>query len=126
MLVKHFSRNEWEVVVLLSLLHCLLMTLSQFIVKLLLIVEEEEFILEDIRAPHFHGFLLFNFFFDSLQCITLLLEFCFLLHLSSVQFFSHLRKVGFQDVLVGKPIAKGNFLPKLEYVGWFFNLRFRF
>ena len=48
MLVKHFSRNEWEVVVLLSLLHCLLMALSQFIVKLLLIVKEEEFILKDI------------------------------------------------------------------------------
>ena len=74
MLVKHFSRNEWEVVVLFSLLHRLLMTLSQLVVKLLLIVEEKEFILKDIRAPHFHGFLLFNFFFDSLQGIALLLQ----------------------------------------------------
>ena len=60
MLVKHLSRNKWEVVILLPVLYRLLMTLSQFIVKLLLIVKEEEFILEDIRASHFHSFKTIN------------------------------------------------------------------
>ena len=73
MLVKHLSRNEWEMVVFLTFLNLLLMTFSKLVVKLLLVIEEKEFILEDIRTPHFHSFLLFDFPFDSLQSLTLLL-----------------------------------------------------
>ena len=66
MLVKHFSRHEWEVVISLSL--CLLRLLSplESIIKLLLIIEEEEFIFENIRASQFHSILIVKFLLDAL------------------------------------------------------------
>ena len=92
------------------------MLLSQLVVKLLLIVEEEEFIFENIRAAHFHCTRLFDFSFDSLQGLSFLLQLCLLLKLSEVHFLSHLLQMCFQHVLISKLIAESDLLSKLENV----------
>ena len=47
-LVEHLSRDEWEVLVLVAFGLLLLLVPLDPVVKLLLVVEEEEFILEDV------------------------------------------------------------------------------
>ena len=47
-LVEHLSRDEWEVLVLVAFGLFLLLVSLDPVVKLLLVVEEEEFILEDV------------------------------------------------------------------------------
>jgi len=66
MLVEHFARNEWEMIVLLSVACRLLLVLSKLVIKLLLVIEEEEFVLENIGTSNFHSILLLEIVLDSI------------------------------------------------------------
>ena len=121
MLVKHLTWHEWEVVVFLSLLHSFFVTLSQLVVELFLVVEEQELVLQDIRASHLNSILLFHFSFDSLQSFFLFLKLIFFLLLCTVKLFTHLNKMSLEDFFVSLLLSKCNLLAKLEDVSRIFT-----
>ena len=74
MLIEHFPRDEREVVQLVTMIIVALSVLFHLIIELFLVVEEEELVLEDVRAAHLHGLLVLHILLDAIQCFTLLLE----------------------------------------------------
>ena len=121
MLVKHLSGNEGEVIVLFALCLFLALIYAQLIVELLLIIEEEEFVLENVRTTHLHLVLILDVFLNAIQSFTFFFDFLFLLYLFAVHFLSHLREMGFQNVLIGKSLAKCDLLSEFENVNWLLN-----
>ena len=120
MLVEHFSRNEWEMIILLSLALFLLLVLSKLVIKLLLVIEEEELILQNVGASNLHSILLLEIVLDSVQGITFFFQPSILLKLSVVQLFSHLLKMRLQDVFVCELLAKLDPFSEFKNITWIF------
>ena len=120
MLVEHLARYERKMIVLLCVGCLLHLVPSKLIIKLFLIIEEKELVLENVGTSDLHSVLLLKVLLDSLQSFTLFLQPNFFLELSVVHLFSHLLKVRLQYVLVGKPLTQADLLPKLENVAWIF------
>lgn len=113
-LVKHLSRDEWEVLVPIAVVLLLLHLLLDLVVKLLLVIEEEEFILEDIRASHLHSVHIIDFQLDAVKCITLLLQPQLSGDLVTLCLVSHLSEMLLQDILVVELLAKVHPLTELD------------
>ena len=108
-------------VIFLSCLHSFFVPLSQLVVELFLVVEEQELVLQDIRASHLNSILLFHFSFDSLQSFFLFLKLIFFLLLCTVKLFTHLNKMSLEDFFVSLLLSKCNLLAKLEDVSRIFT-----
>jgi len=116
-LVEHLSRDEWEVLVLVAIGLLLVLVLLDPVVKLLLVVEEEEFVLEDFRASHLHILLVIDFLLDAEKGVPLLFQLELPGELLTLRLLSHLSKVLLQDILVVELLAKVHPLSELDDIG---------
>ena len=74
MLIKHLTRDEWEVVKLIFLIFTPLFLLPELVIELLLIVEEQELVFKNFRATDLSFFLLHVSVLDLAQEVSVLIN----------------------------------------------------
>ena len=117
MLLQHFAGDEWEVVELALLMVLFILVFLNLVLELLLVVEEEEFVLENLAAAHLHVLLLRIAVSDLGQVLPVLLNLRLALLTLLLQVLAHLAEMILQQVLIVEHASDGYTLAEANHVG---------